>query len=291
MVRGVLALVLATLLWSGNYVAGRVLATAMPALWLNGIRWTVSAVILWAILRVMRRSLPLRTHFRAFFLQGVLGMFLFSSLTYLGLHGVSAARAGMISGLIPVVILLLGLWILKERPRVWAMVGVVLSLVGVAFLFGGAFTQGQGLSIGDIELLVAAVCWAAYTVVGKRLGARLDPLTMTAGAAVYGGLLSDLVAVATNPSPHLHMTSAAWWSLLYVCTTSSVIAYLAWTYGVGRIGASRSAPLMNLLPVWTVIAGLVLLHEQLSGQEFIGGLIIIAGAVLAGTRRRQKVAS
>lgn len=282
MVRGFSALILATLLWSGNYVAGRVLATALPALWLNGIRWTVSAILLWALLRAAGRPLPLRTRWRAFALQGVLGMFLFSSLTYLGLHGVSAAQAGMISGLIPVVILLLGMWLLRDRPRVFAFLGVVLSLAGVALLFGGGVAGHQGLSGGDVELLIAAVCWAAYTVIGKRLGAVVDPLTMTAGAAVYGGLLSDLVAVVSDPRPHIDMTAPAWWSLVYVCTASSVIAYLAWTYGVGRVGASRSAPLMNLLPVWTVIAGLVLLGEHLSAQELIGGVVIIGGAALAG---------
>jgi len=70
-------------------------------------------------------------------------------------------------------------------------------------------------------------------------------------------------------------------SLLYVSTFASVGAYLAWNAGVKIVGASQAAPYLNLLPVWTVLFGIIFLKEQISFLAWIGGAITIMGAVLA----------
>ena len=54
-----------------------------------------------------------------------------------------------------------------------------------------------------------------------------------------------------------------------------------WNAGVKAVGAGKAAPYINLLPVWTVIFGVILLHEQISLVSLAGGILTIAGAVLA----------
>ncbi|MCI0182691.1 MAG: DMT family transporter [Acidibacillus sp.] len=288
MKRGIFLLILATLLWSGNYIAGRVLAPAMPAFFLNGVRWVISAIILWAILRAKGKTIPLKQQWKGLLSLGIVGMFIFSTLTYLGLKSIPAAQAGMISGMIPVVILLLSVLMLRERPPLIAWLGIILSVVGVVILFGAGNGSTFTLSLGDLELMIAAVAWGLYTVIGKKLSHQIDPLTMTAGAAIYGAIPSA-IAGALSYSPHtVHMSVVAWISLLYVSTAASVLAYFVWTSGVHVVGASRSAPFMNLLPIWTVILGVTLLQERLSTSEMIGGAVILIGAFIANQRSRGK---
>lgn len=289
--RGLPFLIVATLLWSGNYIAGRILAVVLPPLLLNGIRWVISFLLLWGILIFQRRRLPLFRHWKPLLVLGITGMFAFSSLTYLGLKTVPAAQAGMISGSIPVAILVLSVFVLKERPTVLGWVGVVLSVFGV-FVLLGLSNDGSNFvfSDGDAALIVAAVSWGLYTVLGKHYGALLDPLTMTAGAAFYGAVPSALAGVLMWPAGGIRMTSVAWVSLVYVSTMASVVAYLVWTLGVESVGASRSAPFMNLLPIWTVVLGVILLHEQVTANEWVGGSITILGAVLTSLKGRKKEA-
>jgi drug/metabolite transporter (DMT)-like permease len=78
----------------------------------------------------------------------------------------------------------------------------------------------------------------------------------------------------------IHMTMIAW-ACVYVSTFASVGAYLAWNAGVKIVGAGRAAPYINLLPVWTVVFGVLLLHEQVSWMSLVGGAVTIIGAVLA----------
>ncbi len=293
MKKGISLLVISTVLWSGNYIAGRVLAPAMSAYLLNGLRWTISAVLLWILADLRHARPPLRKKWKAFLLLGFVGMFLFSTLTYLGLHSVAATQAGMISGSIPIVILLLGVLVLHERPTGGVWLGVVLSVVGVAVLVGADRTAGAGLSGGDLLLVGAAVAWGLYTVLGKRLCADMDPLAVTAGAAVYGALPSMATGLWSLGSTPVHMTPLAWLCLLYVSTAASVIAYWLWTTGVNTVGASVAAPFLNLLPVWTVLFGVVLLREHVTSIQWLGGFITVAGAFWAGQtlRAKQKGAS
>jgi drug/metabolite transporter (DMT)-like permease len=281
-------LVLANLLWSGNYIGGRVLAAAMPALLLNGIRWTVSALILLGVVRLSGRRVPFREEWPRLLLLGLVGMFAFSSLTYLGLHSIGAARAGLISGIIPVAVVFFGALVARDRPSAAAVGGAALAVGGVALLLGGGARAAvaAGTGRGELLILLAALAWGLYTALGRRYADRLDPLVATAGAAVFGAVPSLAAGLAVLPGHPLRMTPPAWAALAYVSTAASVLAYWAWTTGVGAVGPARAAAFINLLPVFTVLLGVVLLHERLGWSALVGGAVIFGGAALAQWRRR-----
>ncbi|WP_162287814.1 DMT family transporter [Indiicoccus explosivorum] len=285
MKKGIAFLVLATMLWGGNYICGRFLADALPPTLLNTIRWAISSVLLWAILLVKRKSLPLLSMWKEFFILGFFGVFAFSTLVYAGLQSISASSAGMITAGIPVAILLFTPLILKEKISMRAWIGTGISIFGVILLFQGM--QGRDTDdsfTGQFAILLACIAWALYTVYGKYYGRKTDPLTLTAGAAVYGTVLSAFSCIGTVDPQAVHLDAAAILAILYVSTFASVIAYLAWNAGVRVVGAGTAAPFINLLPVWTVVFGLVLLNEELAVLTLAGGIITITGALLASYR-------
>lgn len=282
MIRGIGLLVLATLLWSGNYICGRSLAPALPPTLLNTVRWAISSVLLVGILILNKRTVPLVVKWREFAVLGFCGIFAFSTLTYLGLRSISASQAGMISAGIPIAILLFTPLVLKEPIKARAWLGVVVSIGGVVILLQGR--QGaaaHGSLLGDLEIALACVAWGLYTVFGKRYGQQMDPLTLTAGAALYGTAFSALSCLGVVDLTMIHMTGPAWLCVFYVSTCASVGAYVAWTSGVRIVGAGRAAPYINLLPVWTVILGVLLLHEHISALSLVGGAVTILGAAWA----------
>ncbi|KUO96399.1 DMT family transporter [Ferroacidibacillus organovorans] len=282
MKRGIMLLVVATILWGGNYICGRYLAPALPSNLLNTVRWAISSLLLFGLLSMNHKRLPLFSQWKKFALLGFVGIFAFSTLTYLGLRSISAAQAGMISAGIPIAILLFTPLILKERVKAKAWTGAFLSIIGVVILIRGEHAaNGHSSIVGEIEIVLSCIAWGIYTVLGKRFGKTMDPLTMTAGAAVYGTLFSALSCIGTVRLNMIHMTPLAWLSVLYVSTFASVGAYLAWNTGVKIVGAGRAAPYINLLPVWTVIFGILLLRETVSILSVGGGAVTILGAVLA----------
>lgn len=282
MKKGILLLIMATFFWAGNYICGRFLAPALPANLLNTIRWAISTLILWGLLSVNKRNLPLFSKWKEFIVLGFLGVFAFSTLNYLGLRSINASQAGMISACIPIIILLFTPFLLKEKIAVKGWIGAVVSIIGVITLVQGKQASSTENSLmGEIEILLSCLAWALYTILGKKYGRETDPLTLTAGAAFYGTLFSALSCIGTVEPNMIHMNTGAWLAIIYVSTFASVIAYLAWNAGVKIVGAGRAAPFINLLPVWTVVLGILLLQEQVSGITFVGGVIVIIGAVLA----------
>ncbi|KWX84758.1 hypothetical protein AMQ83_28820 [Paenibacillus riograndensis] len=284
--KGLILLFAATLFWAGNYICGRYLGPALPATLLNTIRWIFSAILLWGLLKIRQQKLPIFSKWKEFSVLGFLGIFAFSTLNYEGLKLVSASRAGMITAIIPILILICTSLILKEKVRLLAWIGSAVSIAGIIILFQGKASNlvGDTSVIGDIMILLSCVAWSLYTVQGKKYGDSADPLTLTAGAAVYGSLFSAISCIGNVNVDSIHMNSMAWICIVYVSTFASVAAYFAWNAGVKLIGASRAAPFINLLPIWTVILGIVLLGEHVSILSFAGGLIALTGAVLASLK-------
>lgn len=191
--KGLILLIIATLFWAGNYICGRYLAPALPSTLLNTVRWGISALILWAMLGARKQKLPLFSKWKELSLLGFLGVFVFSTLTYEGLTLTGASRAGMITALIPIFILLCTPLVLKEKvaPRAW--IGSVISIAGVFLLFDSKTSgSSSGSLMGDVIILLSCVVWGLYTVLGKKFGDSIDSLTLTAGAAVYGSIFSAI---------------------------------------------------------------------------------------------------
>ena len=117
MKRGLGLLLIATILWGGNYICGRFLGPSMPSTLLNTVRWAISTLILVGILSLNGKGLPLLKEWKKFSLLGFTGIFAFSTLNYLALQSISASQAGMISAGVPIAILLFTPFVLKEKNK------------------------------------------------------------------------------------------------------------------------------------------------------------------------------
>ncbi len=287
MKKGIALLLVATVLWAGNYISGRYLGPALPPTLLNTVRWAISSVILLAILGIQRKRLPLINMWKEFGLLGFTGIFAFSTLTYYALTNISASQAGMISAGIPIAILIFTPIFLKEKIGMQAWIGAFISIIGVMILFQGKMEAGftSDSIVGNYQVVMAAIAWGIYTVLGKKYGAKTDPLILTAGASIYGTLFSGVSMVGSVDMNLVDLTPSVMLSIGYVSTLASVGAFLAWNIGVKIVGTGKAAPYLNMLPVWTVLLGIIVLDEEVSWLSWIGGFITISGAVLASLQR------
>lgn len=287
MKKGFLLLLIATFFWAGNYIAGRYLSDALPPTLLNTVRWGISSILLWGLLGINKKPFPIFSRWREFLVLGFSGIFIFSTTTYMGLREISSSQAGMIVAGIPATILIFSFILLKEKIKGRAWIGTVISIIGVVILIQGkANVESIGNAIfGEILILISCVAWGLYTVLGRKYGKATDPLTLTAGAAVYGTILSLISCIGTVEMNAVQMNGMAWLSLFYVSTFASVVAYLAWNAGVKILGPGTAAPFINLLPIWTVILGVIVLNEGIKPITLVGGVITIIGAILASFRK------
>lgn len=281
-----LKLVAVTFFWGGTFIAGRVLALAMPAFVAAAGRFLVAALLLLIVAWRFEGGLP-RLSPRQFWgtvLLGATGVLLYN-LFFLGaLARIPAGRTALIIALNPIVTALATAALLRERlgPTRWA--GIALALVGCAIVItrgelGEALSQAVGL--GELLMFGGVCSWAAYTLIGRRILQGLTPIAATSYAALWGGLMLCLGA-AFEVAP---LGPEAWsWknlaAIAYLGVFGTVLGFVWYYEGVKALGPARTAVFNNLVPVFGVALSALLLGEPILLSMLVGGALVIAGVML-----------
>lgn len=289
-------LVAAPLLWSGNMVFGRVLAQAVPPFTLSAVRWVMAGLVLLGFLRIGGEPVPLPrgSAWGPVVAMGLTSVAGFTVLVYISLHLIGSVEASLIQSSTPIFALLLARLWLREELGLRKAAGALLTVVGVAVIVShGSLARllAWHWDAGDLLMLLAALLWAASTVAARPAAKHMSPLLATFHSAWIGTLaLAPGVVWEWWRGSALHMSPLAWTGVAYVGIFPSAVAFLAWNYGVSRIGAGRASVFNNLLPLFTAILAVLLLGEPLTLAEVLGGLLILVGVSLVGGSGARRTA-
>ena len=273
-------------IWGGTFIAGRVLAMAVPASVGSLLRYLTAVVALLVAARWLEGGLPRLTRRQAVgtLMLGATGIFAYN-LFFLGaLARLPASRTSLIIALNPVVTIAAASLLLGERLGARRWTGVVIALLGVWIVVSRGDVLGSvGGAVGVGEwLMFGGVCaWAAYTLIGRRVLEGLSPLAAATYASLWGTALLAIVAL-----PVLGAVTAADFTLpvalsvLYLGIMGTAVAFVWYYQAVQRLGASRTVIFNNLVPVFGASFGVLLLGEPVSPSMLIGGAIAVAGVMV-----------
>jgi drug/metabolite transporter (DMT)-like permease len=273
-------------IWGGTFIAGRILALALPAAVGSLLRFVVAVAALLAAAWWIEGGLPrlTRRQLLGTLLLGATGIFAYN-LFFLGaLARLPASRTSLIIALNPVVTIAAASLLLGERmsPRRW--LGVAVALVGVWIVISRGDVLGSvagAVGLGELLMFGGVCSWAAYTLIGRRVLAGLTPLAATTWAALWGAALLALAAL-----PELGHVDVADLSLpvvlsvLYLGVLGTAVGFVWYYQAVQRLGASRTVIFNNLVPVFGATFGVLLLGEPLLPSMLLGGAIAVAGVML-----------
>lgn len=279
-------MLLATLSWAGNMIAGKEALREIPPLALAQFRVGGAALIL----VIAFFAWPGRPRLRL--TRGEWGRLIFLSLFGItlnqiffigGLSRTSVAHAGLLVALGPVMVLLLSVSMKLEAITAWKLAGMALSFGGVGVLASGRFGQSTGGRwTGDLIVLASSAVFAVYTVLLKKVADRWDALTLNALTFGLGTLL--LVPVCAKPFLEMRwraLSGMGWFGALYMVVLGSVISYLIYAFALTDLAASRVAAFSYLQPVIATGLAIWLLSEKLTGGVVAGGALILGGVFLA----------
>lgn len=300
-----LRLLAAVLLWGGMFVSGKLTVLEMPPLAASTLRFAVASAAFAAALALEWRRGPAGTPAaRAAALGEQLGL-----LVLLGATGVFANAASLLVGLTlapavhaallvptsnPIATALLAALLLGERPSRRATAGLAIALAGVVLVVaagrGGAPAAGpmepRAVLLGDACFLLTVLSWSLYTVFARRAMTWLTPLEATAGSSLAGTLLLLAASLVEGRWGELAAASPlAWAGLAYVTGPGTIVAFVLWNGGVARLGASRAAVFLYVVPVVGAAASALLLGERLVPTQLAGAALVMAGVWLTTTRR------
>lgn len=172
----------------------------------------------------------------------------------------------------------------KQKLNRELLIGVVVSIVGVVFTTLGDNSEGESKLMGIIILLGAVLASTIYMLVLVKIADHYKPLTITTYQNLFGlvyfvpvTLLTDPVAISNLPL----YSVKTWAYILILGVLCSMLAYTAYNAGFKQLGASRSAAFMNISPVFTLAAALMIGQEEVSVFKLLGMAIVIVGLFLA----------
>ena len=274
---------LAVLIWSMNVAVTRYVVDYISPVSISFYRWFVAFLILtpFMLAKVWRERQLVLQHWKQLAVLGAFGMVLYQGLGYSAAHYTTATNIGIINKFINVFTIFVAMFMLKDIPNRFAVVGSLLSFLGLIYVMA----QGDLLSLiqsgghlGDAMMVLAVFFYAFYSVFLKKWKLQI-PLLISLYVQIFFALLYHLPFVLWLGLDAIDQQNVG--SVLYAGIFPSLIAPLVWMLAVQMIGPNRTSIFMNLMPVFTAIIANIWLAEAWTVYHSIGGVIILLGILLA----------
>ncbi|MBL3822713.1 DMT family transporter [Bacillus sp. BSL6] len=212
---------------------------------------------------------------------------LFFAFQAFGLVYTSSSEAGIIQAAIPIFTMMLASYFLKEYTNTWQKISVLISVIGVIYIFimNGIGTHETSF-IGVILILLSALSSAFYNVLARKMTKKFKLMDLTYTMTVIGFISFNLIAITSHISkgtitvyfkPFTNGTFLI--SILYLGLLSSLLTALLLNYSLSYIEAAKISVFSNFSTLITIIVGVVFLHEQIAYYHIIGTILIVLGVV------------
>lgn len=271
------------LIWGVNYIVAKFGTQVFAPLAFNCARIALATAVLWAIVLVRGKALPVRRDGLVLLGLGMLGNGLYQIFFVEGLARTRASDTALVLAASPAFMAIIARLRGVERTGWRGVAGIALSLAGIALVVFGSPRGADGASTmpGYLLTIVACLCWSLYSVLLKPWTERIDGLTLSA-VTMTGGLL-PMVAVGARSliaTPWTQVSASGWWAVAYSGVMALVVAYLFWYRGVRVLGPTRASMYANLQPLFAIVVAWLVLGEAPRVMQVAGAAAIMGGLLL-----------
>lgn len=270
---------IAPIAWGSTYVVTRHLLPPDSPLWGSVLRALPAGLIV----LLLARQLPRGAWWWRSLVLGTLNVGGFFVLIYVAGQRLPSSVAATLMSLSAACMMLFAWMLLRQRPRLLAVAGAAVGLVGVALLvgFGGGGIDGWGVAAS----LGAMIASSLGFVLTARWGRGVAALPMTAWQLLGGSLVLVPVALLVEGAPpELTPTSAV--GFAYVTLVATALAYVAWFAGLRHLPPSAVGLVGLLNPVTGTVLGVVLAGEVFGATQAAGVALVLGGIVLGSLPAR-----
>ena len=279
-----LLLLLMALIWGSNFTVIKYSLEDLLPLSFNALRFTLASMVMLIVGQLRRYSFKLAPgDGRRLFLLGLLGNTCYQTLFITGMAHTRAGNAALILATTPMFTAILGRIRNHEYFTGGGVTGLVLAFAGIVIIVvsgRGEVSLGETV-LGDSLLLASTVCWSVYTVGSKQLMHTYGPMKATTIMMTSGTpFLLLICAPALLRQDWSRVRPVAWAGLVYSGLFAIALAYLIWSYGVRKIGSTRTAIYSNITPVVALLVAWPALGESPTLGQLAGAAVIFSGVYL-----------
>lgn len=291
-------LLMVAFIWGTTFVLVENAIAWLPPFLFNAIRFWIASFALYLVLKHYYKLDLKQLGMKCVLAGAFLGLFLFGGYFFqtLGLLYTTSSKAAFITGLSVVLVPLLAFFLLKQRFKINAIIGVLLATGGLYFL---SFIDMTSLSKGDAFVLICAFCFGLQIIFTSKYAGTYSTLGLawvqittvavlcTIGAAGFGEW------TILYQHPHFLLEPAVLFALLICALPATVFAFVAQTELQRVVSPTKVALVFAMEPVFAALTDYIWTGRHLTWHELLGCLLILVGMILAESqwkkwRKRRK---
>lgn len=288
---GHLSALLTILIWGTTFISTKVLLVDFQPIEILFFRFVMG---LFALLVVYPHRMKGTTGKQelTFVFAGLCGVCLYYLLENIALTYTMASNVGVIISVAPFFTAILSHLLLKkdEKLRANFFIGFVVAMAGIALIsFNG--TRLQLNPTGDLLALLAAFLWACYSILTRKISSFGYNTILTTRRVFFYGILFMIPALflfdfKLELSRFANMTYLL--NILFLGVGASALCFVTWNFAVKLLGAVKTSIYIYLVPVITVAASVLILHEPFTWMTGIGTVLTLAGLLLSESKLFRK---
>jgi len=285
---GLLAGLTAASIWGGMYVVSKVVLEVIPPFSLLTIRLVMGAAVLGMVIyfRSKRAGTVIEISKEAFwssFLVGVVGYGISLGFQFVGTKLSTASNGSLVTSATPAFVLLFAPFLLGEKNTTRRVIALVVSTLGVLAVIDPRNAElSPSLFWGNMSLLAAALTWALYSVLVRKVSKSLDLLASSA-IMLLGGIPSSIAFSVweVNTTGIGEITPGIIGGLIFLGIISTAFAMFLWNYAFAELPAAVASLTFFAQPVVGSLLGWFFLNETITPLFITGGILIGIGILVA----------
>jgi drug/metabolite transporter (DMT)-like permease len=282
---GYVELIATSIIWGVTYVLMKYSLSFLDPQQIAFSRFLIAALMFVPVLFLTHEKYG-RGELLTLVILALTGVLLYQLLFIWGEDGLTAANASFIVSFEPIFIVVLGISLKRDKISWTVSTGLILSTIGMVILLKPT-ALAQSEVVSAILVLLSALSWAIFTIVGKDLLEKHNPLNVTGYVTIIGLLMLlpfvNFGALALFSLTNIYLIIA----LLFIGILATFAGYFLWFDGLKKVRPVTAGTTLYITPFVTVIFASMLISEPISIATIVGGSVILVGLAVTGIRSRS----
>ncbi len=281
-----LLVILTTLMWSGNALAGKLAVGQVSPMIVVMMRWVLVSIVLVVFFRkmILAEWPLLKGRWLYVFCMGGIGFTFFNVVFYIAAHLTTGVNMTLLQGAVPVFVLVGGYLVYRTPINSAQWCGFFVTIAGVVTISARGdleILRHLTFNLGDIGLLISCLFLAGY-VLALRKKPQISGMALFAAFALCAFMSSiPFVLIENRMGLTQWPTPLGWGIIAYVSLFPSLVAQIFFIRAIELIGASRASLFTNLLPVFGAFLSVLVLGEPFGLYHAVSLLLVVGGIMIA----------
>lgn len=287
-----LGMIAAMLLWASSFIALKIAFRHYDSMVVIFGRMLVASICFLAVSPHLRKGFKYhKGDYKPILFMAFCEPCLYFIFEAKAILNTTASQAGMITAILPVLVMIAATIILKEKvtPRNW--VGGFLAVAGVCWLTmeSAPAEDAPNPVLGNFYEFLAMVCATGYIITLRHLTLRYSPFFLTAAQAFIGSTFYFPFLFLPGTALPTHFNFPSGMAILYLGAVITLGAYGLYNYGLKHVSASKAAIYINLIPVFSLLLGWMVLGETLNRNQYFAAIIVMTGVWLSQQKTAERL--